>query len=144
MNANDEYFADCARLPEIALPFMNQVHCEELALVAELAQALQHKATIEHCDALFMQWVQHTEEHFTREENLMREYDFFAFLCHQGEHQQALEELLAVQRYWQTERDSAGILDYIGQWRDWLQNHIATMDFVTAQYLSQFPLSVEV
>ena len=144
MSITVENFTDCTTLPEVALPFMNAVHCAELALVGQLLAALQNGTEHSACDALFAAWIQHTDEHFAREERFMQEYDFFATPCHQGEHQQALQQLLAVQQYWLKERDAAGIIGYISEWRDWLQNHIATMDFVTAQYLSQFPIAVEV
>ena len=143
MGITVEPFADCSTLPEVALPFMNKVHCEELALVGKLLSELHTQPNVALCDSLFAAWVQHTQEHFAREERLMQEHDFFAYPCHQGEHHQALQTLLAVQQYWLTERDTSSIIEYIDEWREWLQNHIATMDFVTAQYLSQFKLNVE-
>ena len=135
-----ENFADCHALPIVAVPFMNAVHCEELALVGKLLSELHTQPNVIVCDSLFATWIQHTQEHFAREERLMQEHDFFAYPCHQGEHQKALQELCAVHQYWLNERDTVGIIEYIGQWRNWLQEHISTMDFVTAQYLSQFDL----
>ena len=143
MSNTDYVFASMFNLPEVALPFMNAVHAEELALVEQLRSALHDATDYALCDTLFNEWIQHTHEHFDREERLMLEYDFFATPCHQGEHQQALQQLLAVQQYWLRERDAQGIIGYISEWHAWLQNHISTMDFVTAQFLSQFPITVD-
>ena len=81
----------CQQLPQVALDFMNTVHCEELLLTQTLLQALaavQGKARI---DALLDEWVEHSVAHFAREERLMEEYRFPPFMIHQGEHKQALK-----------------------------------------------------
>lgn len=131
-------FADCGALPEVALPFMNTVHCEELTLVAELVELLTGQAEAAKLDDRIAAWVGHTEAHFDREERLMQEYNFFACPMHQGEHEQALGQLREMQQQWLAKRDYNALNVYILQWRTWLQQHISTMDFVTAHYLSQF------
>lgn len=136
-------FADCSTLPEVALPFMNTVHCEELTLVAELVELLAEPAEAAELDDRIIAWVEHTEAHFTREERLMQEYNFFAYPMHQGEHEQALGQLREMQQQWLAKRDHNALNVYILQWRAWLQQHISTMDFVTAHYLSQFNPQVE-
>lgn len=142
MNANEQAF-ECSALPEVAMPFMNSVHCAELTLVGKLLAAVQSNAATATVDSLLAEWVEHTKAHFAREERLMTEYNFFATPCHQGEHERALLELLGVQQQWLRERDEALLPAYIQHWREWLQQHISTMDFVTAQFLSQFNLTVE-
>lgn len=52
-------------------------------------------------------------------------------------------QLLGVQQQWLRERDTAMLQDYIQYWREWLQQHIGMMDFVTAQFLSQLNVQVE-
>jgi hemerythrin len=141
--SNDEQGFECSALPEVALPFMNTVHCAELSLVDRLRTALAQQGELPVIDGLLAEWVEHTREHFAREENLMREYNFFAAPCHQGEHEQALMELMGVQQQWLRERDPELLPAYISHWREWLQQHIASMDFVTAQFLSQFNINVK-
>lgn len=137
------YAADWNALPNVAMPFMNAVHSDELALVSRLLTDLGNAADPANIDAQIAAWVEHTKAHFAREERLMHEYDFFATPCHQGEHKTALLQLLGVQQQWLRERDTALLQDYIHHWREWLQQHISTMDFVTAQFLSQFDVQVE-
>lgn len=139
----EQGFADCSALPEVALPFMNTVHCEELTLVAGLVKMLEEQAETDKIDAHMTAWVEHTEAHFAREERLMQEYNFFAYPMHQGEHEQALGQLREARRRWLEKHERNALNVYILQWRGWLQQHISTMDFVTAHYLSQFNPQVE-
>lgn len=136
-------FADYAELPQVAMPFMNTVHQDELKLVSGLLMQVESTAAPEAIDKLMAAWVEHTRTHFAREERLMQEYNFFATPCHQGEHEQALMQLLSVQQQWLRERDYNLLLEYIHFWREWLQQHISSMDFVTAQFLNQFKITVE-
>ncbi len=140
--SNSRQDFECSALPEVAMTFMNTVHCAELSLVGKLLNALEQQAEWLVIDGLLAEWVEHTREHFAREERLMQEYNFFAAPCHQGEHEQALMELMGVQQQWLRERDPELLPAYIQHWREWLQQHIASMDFVTAQFLSQFRIEV--
>lgn len=143
MTVLDDTFADYPALPEVAMPFMNTVHQAELALVTDLLAQVENHAAPDTIDKLLAEWVEHTRAHFAREERLMTEYNFFATPCHQGEHERALLELLGVQQQWLRERDYTLLPAYIRHWREWLQQHISTMDFVTAQFLSQLNIEVE-
>ncbi|TXH77582.1 MAG: hypothetical protein E6Q85_02960 [Thiothrix sp.] len=128
-----------ANLPTVALAFMNEVHAEELALVQGLAANLEQGSDAM-ISAQLAAWIEHTQAHFAREEFLMHDYQFFAYPMHQSEHRQALQQLKGVQQTWNEQADRALLGAYIHDWRAWLQQHIMTMDFVTAQFLSRFPI----
>lgn len=147
MSTTDLSFA-ATSLPAVALSFMNEVHHEELNLVHELLAQLDaeqtdesvNKAANEAISAQLAQWLAHTQAHFERENFLMQTYHFFAYPLHAAEHELALQQLSAVQSAWEQLTDRAALRAYIQTWRNWLQQHISTMDFVTAQFLSQFPI----
>ncbi|MDD5395047.1 MAG: hemerythrin family protein [Thiothrix sp.] len=139
----EEKFTDCSLLPQVAVPFMNTVHCEELLLVGKLLGQVESGEAPDTVDATLAAWVGHTEAHFAREERLMMEYNFFAYPVHQMAHEEALQQLQAVQQQWQASRDYTALTAYIREWREWLQQHVASMDFVTAHFLSQFNIQVE-
>ncbi len=142
--ANTERFEDCAALPQVALSFMNQVHCEELELVANLLSHLQERAPMEEINSLLIEWVAHTKAHFEREERLMEEYRFPPYPIHKMAHQQALESLIPLQQQWLESGNYIALERHIKQeWRAWLQQHISTMDTATANFLSQFDIQVE-
>lgn len=136
-------FADCSLIPQVAMPFMNIVHCEELTLVGDLLEQVEKTASPEEIDTRLAGWLAHTEAHFAREERLMEEYSFPPYPVHQMEHVQALQQLRAIQQHWLDTRDHAALASYIRRdWSAWLHQHISTMDFVTANFLSQFDIQV--
>lgn len=142
MSSNTLDFS-ASQLPQVALEFMNSVHAEELALVSELLIQLDGDNNNADISAQLKAWVAHTQAHFERENFLMQEYHFFAYPMHAGEHVQALQQLNSVQTAWDESADREVLRGYIQSWRQWLQQHISSMDFVTAQFLSQFPIPNE-
>lgn len=131
-------------IPEVALPFMNSVHHEELELVNELLDRLAGSDNTASVSEQLNEWVEHTKAHFAREEHYMQEYNFPPYLVHSMEHESVLQQLLGVQQSWEESLDRDALAGYIRDtWVPWLQNHISTMDFVTAQFLSQFNIQVE-
>lgn len=137
-------FSNCEALPQVEMEFMNTVHCEELQLVAQLVAQLESQASAQDIDQSLNDWLVHTHEHFEREERLMEEYRFPPYPIHKMEHEKALDSLLSVQKIWLDTRDSGALLDYIKRdWRNWLQQHIMTLDRVTAHFFSQMGAQVE-
>jgi len=136
-------FKNCDALPQIEMEFMNIVHCEELHLVGQLAEMLENSVPESEIDEALANWVAHTREHFEREEVLMHEYRFPPYPIHKREHEQALQSLLDVQLNWMDNHDAAALLSYIKQdWRNWLQQHILSMDRVTAHFFKQMGVEV--
>lgn len=129
-----------AHLPQVALAFMNEVHGEELVLVHTLLAQLDEQGNESDISRQLTVWISHTQAHFERENFLMQAYHFFAYPMHSAEHIQALQQLQIVQASWEHAADREALRGYIQTWRQWLQQHISTMDFVTAQFLSQFPI----
>ncbi len=134
----------CDELPQVALDFMNTVHCEEVLLTQRIQQALDSGQEYAQIDALMSEWVEHTVRHFAREERLMEEYKFPPFPLHMSEHVFALEDLRTAESNWLDTRDAKALSDYISHnWRGWLDEHISTMDTVTARFLSRFDIQVD-
>lgn len=85
---------------------------------------------------LFDQVANHLDEHFERENQLMRQHTFFAYHCHHGEHESVLQRVRALQAEaggGDTAAARAFIADEI---EPWFINHRDTMDWVTAQFIS--------
>lgn len=141
MNDN---FSNCEALPQIEMEFMNIVHCEELQLVSKLVGLIEAQAQADDITQKLDDWLAHTREHFEREERLMNEYRFPPYPIHKMEHEQAIDALTAAQKNWLDSRDSDALLNYIRQeWRNWLQQHIMTMDTVTAHFFKQMGVEVQ-
>ncbi|HBH36346.1 MAG TPA: hypothetical protein DDW45_08370 [Gammaproteobacteria bacterium] len=136
---------DCSTIPQVALDFMNTVHCEELTLVQSISGLIDAESPDNNrISELLAQWVTHTEQHFERENRYMQEYRFPAYPVHSHEHDAALEQIRQVQRQWDQQQDIESLKQYLQHdWPAWFKNHISTMDFITAQFLSQFDFEVE-
>jgi hemerythrin len=122
------------------IPAMTQLHEEERvmlnALHAALAQTPLDAAAIDaHLEAL----LQHTNTHFELENHNMRLIDFRPYPVHKDEHDLALAAMQAAFAHWQTSRDVAALHQYLAiDLPTWLQQHIATMDMITARFLKMY------
>ncbi len=130
------------RIPPVALASMNQTHQEEVALVNRLAELVAHGLRGEADEAAIEtqleSWIEHTRLHFEREAELMRKADFPAYPMHQGEHERVLTLLGELQRGWRERRALRPLADFLfEQWRDWFDNHVRTMDSVTASFIQR-------
>jgi hemerythrin len=132
---------DKDRLPRVELDSMNEVHLEEVDLVNELSDLLDAYAggtpALEAIGVKFEELVEHTKEHFAREERMMIEGEFPPYPMHKTEHENQLERVAMVKRRWSSTQD-VGILRQFVQRElpEWVSYHILTMDTVTAQYLA--------
>jgi hemerythrin len=135
---------DVERIPQVALPFINDDHREEGRLLNLLGQAVrdhQHgRAPVEGVLHAFEALFLHTQEHFGREEAAMREGGFPPYPVHQGEHQRVLEEMEVEGEHFRETGDTARLWKYVAEAVPaWFLEHIQSMDHVTAQFLSMRP-----
>ena len=136
-------------IPTIDLEIMNETHREEIELInhiGELVKRIQ-RISIDHftIDQASQQavgkklneWLEHTRMHFSREEQMMEHYGFHAYPIHARAHREAFSQLEQVVYDWQHRGNLEALSDYLfDQWPNWFQQHVMTMDFMTAQYLN--------
>ncbi len=130
------------RIPLVALPSMNQTHHEEVELVNRLAELVAEgvRGTVdeEAIETQLEAWIGHTRLHFEREAELMRQSGFPAYPVHQGEHDRVLALLDDLQLAWRERRALIPLADFLfAQWPDWFDNHVRTMDSVTASFIQR-------
>ena len=132
---------DLAAIPQVALAFINDDHREEARLLNDLAEAVKgHKAgkipveTVLHrFEALFA----HTQEHFGREEEAMRQVGFPPYPVHKGEHDRVIEEMESEETHFRETGDTGRLWSYVAEAvPTWFVGHINSMDAVTAQFVS--------
>ncbi|HSH28463.1 MAG TPA: hemerythrin family protein [Thiohalobacter sp.] len=129
-------------LPRVAFPEMNAVHEDEIDLLNEVLVLLPQAATYAEArhalDYRLQALLEHMRTHFSREEELMRQYGFPVYPVHKGEHDRVYAELQQVIADWQTDSDMAALRHYIYEvFPSWLFQHIASMDQVTARFLAE-------
>jgi len=119
----------------VGVAFVDTDHHEAVETMNRLAALAVTQPGSESLRAEFTGFLRHCEEHFAREEAMMREVGFFALEPHQGEHERVVAELRAVLADLDAGRDRRDYFtDALPQW---FLDHRATMDFVTAQFALQ-------
>jgi len=132
---------DPAQLPDLPIPFMNEDHAREAALVNDLETALAAQKRGEGTLGPILERLSllavHTREHFLREEAMMREARFPAYPVHKLEHDRVLAEMDAEARAFRARGDAARLSRYLLEaLPTWFMNHIRTMDVVTARFVA--------
>lgn len=127
----------------VDVDFMNATHLEEVDMVNLLGELIveygkQEKPAESDGDQitqLLENWLQHTYDHFERENTLMREIEFPASPVHMGEHERAYTKMASVVDEWKESKDIALIKDYVFYlWPAWFEAHVTTMDTMTARF----------
>ncbi len=126
-------------IPLVSLDIMNQTHQEEIDIINNIYALLQQEdSSTEQITDLLDQWLEHTQEHFERENRFMQQYHFPAFPIHSNEHQQTLEIMSQHLDHWKHNHDNEALKHYMAvDWLNWFKAHVASMDMVTAQFLDQ-------
>ncbi len=141
MTTAPHFILDPAAIPQVALESMNQTHREEVDLINRLGGLLrpadQDQPDRDALTQALAQWVNHTREHFQRENQLMREYGFPAYPMHSGEHTRVLALIESLQKDWLEQGDAGPLRQFLfEEWPRWFDQHVNSMDAVTARFVS--------
>ncbi|AAC07584.1 bacteriohemerythrin [Aquifex aeolicus] len=115
--------------------FMDTVHEEEIRLLNQLYDTLMKK-DVEKADQLMDELLVDLEDHFTTEEELMREFEFFAYPMHKAEHDTMRKRFKEVYDKWKKEKNPEEVVRFLKEeFVPWLKSHVARWDSTTAQQL---------
>jgi hemerythrin len=132
-----------SELPELPVPFMNEDHRRELALVNDLEEAVAGHArgeprTLDAVLGKLALLAVHTREHFLREEAAMREARFAAYGVHKAEHDRVLAEMDREARRFREHGDAERLSRYLFETMPaWFRGHVRTMDVVAARFVAE-------
>ena len=128
-------------IPQVELDFMNNTHFEEIEMVNKLGELVtsyltnKNQQTQQAITQNLNTWLDHTQAHFERENELMQETGFPALPIHKSEHDRALNQLTEVIHLWTQQQNIEAVEDYIfTQWPTWFEQHVNTMDMMTAKF----------
>ena len=132
---------DLGAIPQVALPFINEDHREEGRLLNDLADAVKGhkggKVPVETVLHRFEALLAHTQEHFVREEEAMRQAGFPPYAVHKGEHDRVIEEMESEETHFRETGDTGRLWKYVAEAvPTWFIGHINSMDAVTAHFVS--------
>ena len=115
--------------------FIDAVHEEEIRVLNELYEALT-KEDIKKSDELMDELLVDLEDHFSTEEELMREFEFFAYPMHKAEHDIMRKRFKEVYEEWKKEKNPDKVIKFLKEeFVPWLKSHVARWDSTTAQQL---------
>ena len=143
MTSNPKTLLESETIPRVEIDFMNNTHFEEIDMVKSLGEqitAYQENDVKDDNDAnaiseSLQAWLDHTEAHFERENELMLETQFPVYDVHRQEHTRALSEMTATVENWKENKDIEAIAEYIfSLWPNWFSGHVNTMDMMTAKF----------
>lgn len=124
-------------IPEVSIPFMQKTHLEEVEMLNELYALFEQDQSSPELGEKIEALVVHTHAHFTREEEKMLELNFPAYPMHKQAHDEYLDEFDALVADWRSSGDLAPVALFLQHSTPtWLQQHISTMDFVTANFFA--------
>ncbi len=128
-------------LPLVAEEFMNETHFEDVDLINKIYENIEKyekeasNENFENLKNIYNTWVNHTIQHFAKEEEEMQKRGFFAYPFHKGEHDNNLEDIKAVWSEFESNKNITSLKSYIEyDLVNWLINHIKSMDTVTARF----------
>jgi len=120
---------------KVANMFMNAVHEEEIELVNQLYDALKRN-DLEKADKLMDEYLLDVEDHFSTEEAMMKEADFFGYPMHKAEHDRMRKEIRELWSRWKEEKDPKRVIEFLeNRFVPWLKLHVAQWDSVTAMHI---------
>jgi hemerythrin len=134
---------DKKTMPLVDIGFMNKTHLEEIVMVKKLGELvtdyLQNKShsesEIDQITLALQTWLEHTQAHFKRENELMEKIDFPAFKLHSDAHTNALARMSTVMNIWKEKQDIQHLQDYVfNLWPNWFTEHVNSMDIMTARH----------
>ena len=125
-------------VPLVAVEFMNSDHHEAVDLISVLEAHLATESIDEAAvETALRAFLDHTREHFGREEQEMLRTQFPMYPVHKGEHDRVLADMEMIYGDWAAEKDAQKLLAWVrGPLPEWLVEHIQTMDTITAQYIA--------
>lgn len=134
-------FIAIEELPKVAVDEMNDVHQNEVNIVNKLYEDIVNyesgHSDLEKVKDSFAHFLNDVISHFTFENELMKEYNFFAYNMHRAEHDRVISELKYLEKILNEKGDVKAVKDYlICNFKPWLISHVQSMDTVTAMYIS--------
>ncbi|RPJ78567.1 MAG: hemerythrin [Alphaproteobacteria bacterium] len=126
-------------ISKVAYEDMNEVHLEEIVMANAihdyLSQSVEHDQN--RIEEMLKEFVFHVRDHFDYEEQMMKDSNCPILGCHESEHRRVLQLMFQVFRDFALAYDIQLLKDYFEyEFKTWIENHILTMDTVTATYLS--------
>ncbi len=119
----------------VANDMMNMLHEEEIDIINDFHDAVLAK-DIEKIDELFKVVQFDVEDHFSTEEEMMEQSQFYAFQMHKSEHDTLRGKLKKLQEQWNIYKDPETVQTFLeDEFKHWLVLHVSRWDSETAMHI---------
>jgi len=126
-------------LPKVSFNDMNIVHLEEVAIINELLAAIENSNETKTITEILEKLLEHMQEHFSYEENMLKTKSFGMFDIHRNDHNRIMGETRMAYMNWRNFKDKDSLKEFIeDDFIEWLKLHIQAMDSVAADFLNNF------
>ncbi|CAA6818825.1 MAG: Bacteriohemerythrin [uncultured Sulfurovum sp.] len=120
---------------QVSNVMMNMLHEEEIEIVNNFHDAVVAK-DIDKIDELFKVLIYDVEDHFSTEEDMMEESQFYAAAIHKAEHDSMRKKVQAIEAAWNTNKDPKEVQNFLeSDFKSWMVLHVARWDSETAMHL---------
>ena len=132
---------DKSSIYPVEVESMNAIHHEEADMINELDELMRgyaegHVGDAD-LDARLDEFLRHMTAHFRGEEVQMEAINFPPYPIHKSEHDYQIGKAGQIIEAWKQSRDLEPLADYLrNELPQWLDQHIATMDKVTAHFFA--------
>jgi len=126
---------DKTKLPLVKNETMNDIHVQEADIINKLSTLIEENNQ----DAITKQitkLVEHMQEHFSYEEDMMKDKSYPMYTIHQADHNKVLSETRYILMDWRSAKDVERLKEYFEEeLPDWLDQHIKAMDTPMAEFI---------
>ncbi len=127
---------DKSNIPIVCIDKMNEIHFEEIDILNALWRLIDSGEDSE-ITAQIQLLVTHMQEHFSYEENMMKEKSYPMYSIHQADHNKVLNATRYAMMDWRSSKDKDSLSEYFKEELiDWLDQHIKAMDIPAGEFLN--------
>ncbi|MEN4045040.1 MULTISPECIES: hemerythrin family protein [Sulfurimonas] len=120
---------------QVSNAMMNILHEEEIEIINNFHDAVLAK-DIKKIDELFQVVLFDVEDHFTTEEDMMEESNFYAMQMHKSEHDTMRGKIKDLLEEWNENKDPQAIQTFLEEeFKHWIVLHVARWDSETAMHI---------
>ena len=131
------------QLPMVDTISMNDTHFDAMLLINKLSSAVED-ANVDAVNEVFIELIEHTEQHCKNEEEMMVEKKFPPYLAHKEEHDLALGDMRQAASEFTKTKDVTAVGKYLElNLVPWFLQHTETMDAVTSMFLENSELHLQ-
>ena len=120
---------------QVSNDVMNMLHEEEIEIINNFHDAVLAK-DIEKIDELFPVVEFDVEDHFSTEEEMMEQSQFYGMQMHKSEHDTLRGKLKKLKEHWIAHKDPKEVKKFLeDDFKHWMVLHVARWDSETAMHI---------